>query len=207
MGVITDVAKNIKAGNDQTDNLGKELAAKADMMSQARKALNDPNSAPDTPAAKPAPKTDSGKRYGDKPGEKRIDVKDALKPLGSFKHGTDYVPKTGNYTLHEGEAVKTKEENVMDAKTAMEGITGKAPKAPKKIHKIITQKTDDGKMIHTHQHHHAHQHPDETHVSNDLKGAQDHMAAQEPNMSAQPPAMPEAGAPAAGAPPAATPGM
>lgn len=204
MGVLDDiknVRSTLKSGNDETESIGRELASKAQMIKEGQA-----DSTPAAPAAKAAPKTDSGKRYGDKPGEKRIDVKDALKPLGSFKHGTDYVPKTGIYKLHEGEAVKTKDENTMNAATAMEGITGK-PKAPKKIHKIITQKTDDGKMIHTHQHHHAHQHPDETHVSNDLKGAQDHMAAQEPNMSAQPPAMPEAGAPAAGAPPAATPGM
>jgi hypothetical protein len=32
--------------------------------------------------------------------------------LGSYKKGTDYVPKTGLYKLHEGEAVKTKEENM-----------------------------------------------------------------------------------------------
>jgi hypothetical protein len=89
----------------------------------------------------------------------------------------------------------------MDAMTAMAGITGKA-KPAKKIHKITTHKTDDGKMIHTHQHHHPAHHPDETHVSNNIGEAQAHMAAQEPNMAAQAPAMPEAGAPAAGAPPA-----
>jgi hypothetical protein len=210
MGVldtVKDTASKIKAGNDETEGLGRELAAKADMVAQGRKAISGDTSAPAAPAPKAAPVVDSGKRYGDKKGEKRIDVKDALKPLGSYKHGTDYVPKTGIYKLHEGEAVKTKDENTMDARTAMEGITGKA-KAPKKIHEIVTKKSDDGKMIHTHRHHHPHQHPDETHVSNDLAAAQAHLGAQEPNMSAQPPAMPEAGAPAAGAPAAGpTPGM
>jgi hypothetical protein len=31
--------------------------------------------------------------------------------LGSFASGTDYVPKTGLYMLHEGESVATKSEN------------------------------------------------------------------------------------------------
>lgn len=90
----------------------------------------------------------------------------------------------------------------MNASEAMAGITGSA-KPPKKIHKITTHKTDDGKMIHTHMHHHSNHHPDETHVSNDIGEAQDHLAAQAPNMTAQAPPMPEAGAPAAGAMPTA----
>src|ERR1035437_8928544 len=32
-------------------------------------------------------------------------------PLGNYKKGTDYVPKTGNDKLHEGEAVIPKEKN------------------------------------------------------------------------------------------------
>jgi len=82
----------------------------------------------------------------------------------------------------------------MNASDAMAGITGKKATPEKKIHKITTHKTDDGKMIHTHQHHHPEHHPNETHVSNNIGEAQSHMAAQEPNMSAQAPAMPEAGA-------------
>lgn len=191
---------NTKAGDQETNSLGRELAAKSQMIKEGQ---SDSTSAA-APAAKAAPKTDTGKRYGDKSGEKRIDVRDALKPLGSFKHGTDYVPKTGIYKLHEGEGVTPKEENTMNAVDAMAGLASKA-KPPKKIHKITTHKTDDGKMIHTHQHHHPSHHPDETHVSNNIGEANDHMTAMEPNMSAQPPAMPEAGAPAAG--PMPTPGM
>jgi len=200
MGMATDLINKVKgaaaakaAGDAQTENLGKELGAKADMMSQARKALSGDTTPAAAAPAKKAPVVDSGKRYGDNPREKRMDVREALRPLGSFKTGTDYVPKTGMYKLHEGEAVKTKEENAMDATTAMEKITGKKGVPEKKIHKITTHKTDDGKMIHTHQHHHPAHHPDETHVSNNIGEAQDHLAAQEPNMSAQAPAMPEAG--------------
>ena len=194
MGVVEDAGKIAGALRAKAD------AVKTDTANAVRKPVDGtPN---------PAPVKDSGKRYGDKPGEKRpeqMDIREALKPLGSLKKGTDYVPKTGNYKLHEGEAVVPKEENTMNASDAMAGLKSKA-KPAKKIHKIVTHKTDDGKMIHTHMHHHPNHHPDETHVSNNLQEAQDHMAAQEPNMSAQPPAMPEAGAPAAGAPPA-MPGM
>ncbi len=192
MGVldkIKKVANDIDTGNKETEGLGNELRAKSDMIRAARGEFDTPAA----PASKPAPRTDSGARYGDRPGEKRIDVTEAMKPLGSYKSGTPYVPKTGNYTLHEGERVVPKEKNTMNAADAMAGITGKS-KPPKKIHKITTHKSDDGKMIHTHQHHHPAHHPDETHVSNNMKEATDHMAAMEPNMSAQPPEMPAPGA-------------
>lgn len=204
---ISNVRSAIDTGNKETEGLGNELRAKSDMIRAAR----GESGTPAAPTPKPAPKTDSGARYGDRPGEKRLDVTEALKPLGSFKTGTPYVPKTGNYTLHEGEAVVPKEKNTMNASDAMAGITGKA-KPPKKIHKITTHKSDDGKMIHTHQHHHPAHHPDETHVSNNMKEATDHMTAMEPNMSAQPPEMPAPGADteaagAAGASPAASAAM
>lgn len=87
----------------------------------------------------------------------------------------------------------------MKAKEAMAGIVGKK-KPAKKIKEIRTRKTDDGKYVHTHLHHYPEHHADETHVSEDLKGAQAHMAEQEPNMSAQPPEMaPEAEGAAGGA--------
>ncbi len=197
MGVIDSAVKKVKDAKQaisdtsaEYSGLSKEYAGKASQMS-------------DKPAAAPAPKaaskTDSGARYGDKSGEKRIDVKDMLKPLGSYKHGTPYVPKTGMYKLHEGEAITPKEKNPMNASDAMAKISGKSQAKPeKKIHKIITHKTDDGKMIHTHIHHHSNHHPDETHVSNNMDEAQDHMAAMGPQMSAQAPPMPEPGAPAGG---------
>jgi len=200
------VASDISTGNKETEGLGNELRAKSDMIRAAR----GESDTPAAPASKPAPKTDSGHRYGDRPGEKRIDVTEAMKPLGSFKTGTPYVPKTGVYRLHEGERVVPKEKNTMNVADAMMGITGKA-KPPKKIRKITTHKSDDGKMIHTHQHHHPAHHPDETHVSNNMKEAADHLTAMEPNMSAQPPEMPAPDAGAAGAagasPAAPTPGM
>lgn len=97
----------------------------------------------------------------------------------------------------------------MKAKEAMAGIVGKSKKPPKKIKEIRTRKTDDGKYVHTHLHHHPEHHADETHVSEDLKGAQQHLAEQEPNMAAQPPEMapPEQGQPEGGAPAMPPPAM
>ncbi len=207
MGMLDDAMKKVKdtvggvaSTVDEYKGIGKEYQAKAD-QSQTR-----PGTSKGLPA--PTPKTDSGKRYGDaegqKRGEKRYDVTDMLKPLGSLKKGTPRVPRTGVYTLHEGEAVIPKEKN-MNAKEAMAGITGKAAAKPeKKIHKIVTHKTDDGKLIHTHLHHHPMHHPDETHVSNNIDEAQEHLGTQEPNMAAQAPPMPEPGAAPGGTP---TPGM
>jgi hypothetical protein len=209
---VFDKIKNLKSavdvGNRQTEGLGAELAARSEMSGNVPPSAK-PKAEPDRPQ-RPVPYTEA-----DKPkGWKRIsdsDLKDMTKPLGSLKHGTSHVPKTGVYKLHEGEAVIPKEKNTMNASDAMAGITGKA-KPPKKIHKITTHKSDDGKMIHTHQHHHPAHHPDETHVSNNMEEATDHMAAMEPNMSAQPPEMPAPGADAgasggAGASPTAQPGM
>jgi hypothetical protein len=84
------------------------------MNRQGAKALNGDDSADAAPPKAPTPKTDSGARYGDKTGEKRIDVSGYMKPLGSFKKGTDFVPKTGVYKVHEGEAVVPKEKNVSE---------------------------------------------------------------------------------------------
>lgn len=57
--------------------------------------------------------------------------------IGSYKKGTDNVPKTGNYELHEGEAVLTKKEN-------------EARKKKKHLHAITTTKAKDGSFVHEH---------------------------------------------------------
>lgn len=59
--------------------------------------------------------------------------------LASYKKGTDKVPKTGTYKLHEGEAVLTKQENEARKK-------GKK----KHLHKIITTRAKDGSFGHEH---------------------------------------------------------
>jgi hypothetical protein len=134
---------------------------------------------PDKPAPAPKPATmpmnkPTGKRYGDKPGEKRINVSDMIKPLGSYKDGTNYVPKTGHYKLHEGEAVVPKKDNPM--KKDMYGMVTGDDKPPKKIKHIVTRKTHSGSYIHEHHHHAPEHHPMEEHTSADAKAMAAHMS-------------------------------
>jgi hypothetical protein len=191
-------ADAIKVGNQETEGLGNELAAKNGIIKAARGETNEPTSKPPVKREPSTWEKIHPMPYGSRPGEKRIDVTEALKPLGSYKTGTPYVPKTGMYQLHKGEAVVPKEKNTMNAADAMAGITGKS-KPPKKIKTITHHKTDDGKTIHTHKHHFPEHHSDETHVSNDDKEMTAHLAEHMPNMSAQPPEMPAPGADAGAA--------
>ena len=87
-------------------------------------------------------------KYGDKVGEKRMNVNQMIKPLGSFKKGTDRVPKTGVYKVHAGEQVLNKDD-AQDMRTAKdrgsEVLSGAAPNEqasePSEMH---IQKMDDG---------------------------------------------------------------
>jgi hypothetical protein len=214
---LVDKAKNtaaaVKTGNQETEGLGNELAAKSDMIKAARGETNEP--APKAPV-KREPSTWEKVHpmpYGSRPGEKRIDVTDALKPLGSYKKGTPYVPKTGVYKLHEGEAVVPKEKNTMNAADAMAGITGKA-KPPKEIKEMVHTKTHNNKHIVTHRHHHPEHHPDETHAFDNMSDVHSHMEdhAGVPNAGEAAPTGAEAPSPLTAAPspaptPTPTPGM
>src|ERR1019366_8293073 len=98
---------------------------------------------PEMPKANPPQQVDkihSGAKFGDKPGEKRINVDQFTKPLGSFKHGTDYVPKTGNYQLHEGEAVTPKEDNMASNAAMFDMVPGKTGKKPAKAIREISHR-------------------------------------------------------------------
>lgn len=142
------------------------------------------------------------------------------KPIQSFKEGTDYVPKTGIYKLHEGEAVSSKEKNMKAHTDKMKASLAGDDKPKKEIKEIHTRKTHDGKIIHKHIHHAPAHHPDEEHVSNDAAEMHQHMDdhAGMANEGEQP-AAPDAGqeapaqltaapsAPPAGAAPAAQPGV
>jgi hypothetical protein len=195
---VMDAIKNIKdtitSTSKEYSDLGKEYAGKGN---QLREGPTTP--APTSAAPSKGDRVNPSAKYGDRPGEKRLDSEGNVIP--KYHKGTSYVPKTGPAILEKGEAVIPKDKN-MDATSAMAGIMGKA-KPAKKIHKIVTHKTDDGKMIHTHQHHHPAHHPDETHVSNNIDEAKAHMETMEPQMAAQAPPMPEPGAAQA----APTPGM
>lgn len=169
------------------------------------------DSAP-SPSAPPAPKTpmkvDKVKAgpYGSKPGEKRIDVGDMVKPLGSYKHGTDYVPKTGPAILHQGEAVIPAKDNKMADKSVYSKINEGGDKPKKSLKEIRVRKAKDGTHIIEHHHHHP-AHKMEEHTAKDAAALQAHMAENAPNLQ---PEQPEEGAPAggaqAGAPPMGAPG-
>jgi hypothetical protein len=179
---------------------------------------NDAQPMPKATPPQAVDKVKKGAKYGDKPqnGEQRIDVSEYLKPLASYKHGTNYVPKTGIALLHKGEAVTPAKDNPMS--NVFDKVPGRSTKpAKKEIKHIITSKTHDGKYLHKHVHHHP-EHEDETHVSNDLAELKAHMGAASgegagdaPQMTASPSPDPTAAAGApAGAPgtaPTAVPGM
>lgn len=156
-----------------------------------------PKAAPVPPFGKtsPADKVNPKAKYGDRPGEKRIDTSDMLKKLPSYKHGTEYVPKTGPAILHKGEKVVTEKDNMKDKVYGK--VTEGDHKPSKKLRAIHTSKTHDGKYIHRHEHHHSEHHPDETHVSNDAKEMAEHMTANAggEGMTATPPPAGPAGMP------------
>jgi hypothetical protein len=154
------------------------------------------------PASPPAAvdKVNRGK-FGSKPGEKRINVSDMTKPLGVLHTGTDYVPKTGNYTLQKGEAVVSKEKNKMNPYAK---ITDGDKKSKKEISHIKTSKTHDGKYTHEHHHTHPEHHPVEHHVSDNQEKMIDHMQEHmgEPNPGEAEANAGQSGVPEAGAGPA-----
>lgn len=128
---------------------------------------------PPKPVAPPPTQSNAVKskaRYGDRPGEKRIDVSEMTKPLASYKHGTNYVPKTGPAILHEGEKVVPKEQNPY----AMVKEMAKDKKPKKELREMSVTKSHDGKYIIKHKHHSG-AHEDETHVANDMSELHGHM--------------------------------
>ncbi len=162
---------------DKQDIFG-ELAEKKKSMDQARSALTEtPSPIPDLPKAPPpqmnVDKVNPKAKYGARKGEVRIPVDQMTKPLGSFKEGTDYVPKTGLYKLHEGEAVKTKEENMADVYAHVPGRSEAKP-AKKEIKRMEITKSHNGKHIVKHIHHHP-AHEDETHVMNSMADLHSHL--------------------------------
>ena len=150
------------------------------------------------PEAKPFPaeRINPKARYGMKPGEKRIDTTEMQKPLSSFKDGTDYVPKTGTYQLHEGEKVVPKDKNMENMKDKMMASLGGDKKPKKEIKEMVHSKSTNGKHIVVHRHHAPAHHPDETHVLENMAALKAHMEdhagtpneGEEPEQGAQAPA-------------------
>jgi hypothetical protein len=141
----------------------------------------------------PSPKdrvNPKGAPYGSRAPEKRIDTGDMTKSLGTFHKGTNYVPKTGNYTLEKGEAVVPKEKNMMNPYSK---ITEGAKKSPKKTLKSMhVRPAHDGS--HIIEHHHHSPHSMEEHTAPDMKGLMAHMQEHAPTMQAMPPAEEQTGA-------------
>ena len=165
-----------------SDAMGRELKSKKQSVDEFNDIYND-KPLPKAEPVKPShtdlvnPKRTYGDKEGQKRGEKRIpNIDEMRKPISSLKEGTDYVPKTGNYKLHEGEKVVPKKENKMDHEKLFDGVPGRTKeKSPKKeIKEIHIRKSHNGKHIVKHVHHHS-SHPDEEHVMNDMAELHKHI--------------------------------
>jgi hypothetical protein len=111
-GMLDKVVKGVSDAYKSAKDFGKQLSEEAGGVASKTKNVGEYASGTETkqeakPEAKPAtydkPINPSAK-YGDKPGEKRIDIK-------NYKEGTKYTPKTGIAKLHEGERVIKNEDN------------------------------------------------------------------------------------------------
>jgi hypothetical protein len=206
----TTAERLLKMGKGSREESG--LGNRKQNEEEYEKAVGGP---PEMPKANPPQQVDKihpGAKYGDKPPEKRIDVDQYIKPLGSFEHGTDYVPKTGLALLHKGEKVIPAKDNMADeSQFAM--VPGRKAKTPKKEH-VATHITHhkDGSHTAVHKHSHPEHHPDETHALSNMDALHAHLEDHvgQPNSgeaeaeAGNPEAYtgPAAPAPAAGAPPA-----
>jgi hypothetical protein len=107
-GIAKGLQDKYNAGNKETSGIGSELSARSEMNRQGEAALN--NWTPkETPSGSPVASHDTGKRYGDRPGEKRLDSKGDEIP--KYHTGVDSVPKTGLAVLKKGEKVVPAEHN------------------------------------------------------------------------------------------------
>jgi hypothetical protein len=239
---VASAAKELKAkydvGTKQTEGLHSELGARADMNRSAQEALAGGVSAIEGPRGQntDADKINPSARFGDKPGEKRIDTSDMLKTydkggkvnihdgkhqLGILKEGERVLTEkeTKKYEKHEKAEKAEKEQKDNPAEEAMEmKIYDKGGKVAtpydmitggKKSPKVI--KHHEYSKTHNGKHvvthkHHDPSHKDETHMFDKFSDAADHMNSNPPQPEAEP-AAPAAGPAGAGAPPAAMPAM
>jgi hypothetical protein len=199
--------KKVESGNKQTEGLGSELAARAEMNRVGESAISNRAAAADperaTPSSSPQDKVGSSP-YGSRPGEKRIDISKLPDgtPAPKYHKGVAVVPKTGPAILKKGEAVIPAEKNPMNPFAKITDGDKKPRKALKSMHVTAT---DNKKHIVTHKHHHPEHHPDTTHAMDTPDEVGQHVAQNAPNIEPQAPSMDDAGAPGAQAAP--TPGM
>lgn len=137
----------------------KDALAKADSLTKSAEGTTSSRFAPKTAGAAPVTKPSPGGMN-----KEVSDVASGLKwrgeqtkALGSFKKGGT-VPKTGNYKLHEGEKVLTKEKakqmdtKMMDAASSALGKSSPSkPTMKAKLHMRITP-TDNGTYVVDHEH-------------------------------------------------------
>lgn len=134
-GGVTAKLNAAKSALSSAGNFAKSVTGKSEMPAAKPVAL--------APVAKPAPSTsDELKAKADNVNQYAAA---AGKPLGSFKKGTDSVPKTGVYKLHAGEKVTPAGDNKSgDAKTALNSA-GKKKKKKGSIH--IKPTDNDGFVV------------------------------------------------------------
>jgi hypothetical protein len=175
--------KDMLPKDPQGPGMGAELGEKLRMQNEAAGSLH-----PASPVSGPAPvrKMASWEHVsGRKPpaGEKPIDTREMLKPLGSF-HAGGTVPKTGPYVMKEGEKVLTPEQHshlksaMSLAQSALSHEEPAAPPEPKKVDKEMTVRRLNDKSFHIrHKHEPPHDMPahDEEYSAPDLKGLTKHM--------------------------------
>ena len=106
--VTKSLQDKYNAGQSETSGLGAELAARSQMNRQGEAALKGNSTDEKAPAAA-APRGDSGKRYGDRPGEKRLDSEGNEIP--KYHTGVASVPETGLAVVKKGEKIIKAEDN------------------------------------------------------------------------------------------------
>ncbi len=183
--------KSLVPKDPQGSGMGAELGEKMNQVNNARRALNPSSGAKRAePIGAPAPMKPVQGPYGSGAGEKRIDVKDMVKPLGQMHKGGT-VPKTGPYIMKEGEKVLTPEQHghLSSALSLAQGALShdeapEPPKAEKVGHDMHIRRLDD-KTFHVRSGHTAPgDHPDQESSAPDMKGLikhlQDHFGKDEP---------------------------
>jgi hypothetical protein len=161
-----------------------EIAAKQGQIDEYKNSLQTPASEPKPQGSSSKDKINPGGKYGDRGKEKRIDVKDMMKPLGvpSYQDGVDSVPNDGLAMLHEGEKVVSEKDNPDSHKASKRvkgamGGEGKkklgAKKGSKKtVHKVTVHKAANGGVV---LEHHLGEGKSEMHAHPDFDSASESM--------------------------------
>jgi len=116
------------AFNDDSRTGTGALAAKQQMIDEYKAETSPaPTPAPSQPVRSgPSPmvdRTNPKAQYGDRGKEKRIDVKDMVKPLGSYKKGGK-LKRTGIFKGHKGERVlNVKQTAKVEKSGLLKGLT------------------------------------------------------------------------------------